>query len=511
MNKKKFAEIKSQLPIPVFDQDAGLVDLYWQSWLLAWDHVRDLPGMKQTPYMDEGFCDTDIWIWDSCFMALFCKYAPQELFPGTATLENFYHILHGNGELPRIIPQRIAEFADSQRGEATQLYIHIADNPPLFAWAEYENALFSGNVEHLEELLFKNKYLQKHYDFLESLTRRITPRGVRYETCLIKKDLGYLWEGGRSGMDNTPRGRIGKHAAAKRPNNPDMLWLDAICQQALAADCIARLADLLGDEASRSFWDSRYQEKKAIVQEHYWDDRSGFFFDIDCKTHEFYPVLTPASFWPLTAKIASAEQAARTVRAIEDGDKLGGEYPWTSLSRSDADFNGENGMYWRGSIWLPTAYAGLKGCLNYGFFDQARDSALKLLQQMYRTWREYSPHTIWECYNPSCCEPARSCDENNRIVRPDFCGWSALGPISIFIECVIGIYYVDAFKRVVKWNLPGKISGICGIKQLRFGNITADLLASENTITVVSDAAFTLIVDGKSCPIAAGTQTLLRS
>ena len=47
-------------------------------------------------------------------------------------------------------------------------------------------------------------------------------------------------------MDNTPRGRIGKTAPMPRPNNPRMLWVDAISQQALAASCIATLAGEIG-------------------------------------------------------------------------------------------------------------------------------------------------------------------------------------------------------------------------------------------------------------------------
>ena len=129
---------------------------------------------------------------------------------------------------------------------------------------------------------------------------------------------------------------------------------------------------------------------------------------------------------------------------------------------------------------------------------------------MYRTWKNYTPHTIWECYAPCGDNPARSCDENNRIVREDFCGWSALGPTAAFIEFVIGIYDIDAFKKVVKWNLPETTVGRTGIKNLRFGGITADLVAQGDDITVVSDGSFTLELNGKSYCVAAGTNNFKR-
>ena len=53
--------------------------------------------------MDEAFCDTQIWIWDTCFMSLFCKYA-QSVFPGIESLNNFYEVLHNGGRLANIIP-----------------------------------------------------------------------------------------------------------------------------------------------------------------------------------------------------------------------------------------------------------------------------------------------------------------------------------------------------------------------------------------------------------------------
>ena len=64
--------------------------LYNKAWELAFMHIKDVPGMPQNPYMDEAFCDTQVWIWDTCFMTLFCKYA-NRVFPGVESLKNFYN------------------------------------------------------------------------------------------------------------------------------------------------------------------------------------------------------------------------------------------------------------------------------------------------------------------------------------------------------------------------------------------------------------------------------------
>ena len=278
----------------------------------------------------------------------------------------------------------------------------------------------------------------------------------------------------------------------------------------MAADIISKLYDLLDMTDESAKWQKRFEEKRDIVRKYYWDDEEKFFFDRSDSTGELCKVATAGSYWALTGKIASEKQAKAMETHLNDPDKFGGERPWVSLSRSDGDFNSENGMYWRGSVWLPTAYAGLRGCSNYGLFDTARKTATAMLAHMYRTWQNYTPHTIWECYAPCNDAPARSCDENNRIVREDFCGWSAIGPTAAFIEFVIGIYDIDAFKKVVKWNLPESTTGKTGIKNLRFGDITADLIAEDDNITVTSNKEFTLEVNGKKYAVAAGSNNFKR-
>ncbi len=508
--KKSFSEIRSALPEPLFDEHPEFAELYWKAWELAWDHVKDIPGMPQTPYMDEGFCDTDIWIWDTCFMALYCKYAPVELFPGYKSLQNFYSVLHDGGQLPEIIVKNVPIDGPIKAGETARIKIHIADNPPLFAWAEYENAKISGNLEHIKQLVLEKQYLQKHYEMLENNTAGTIYPGTRVKTYWEKAPLGYRWEGGVSGMDNTPRGRSGNTSDVQRPATRDLLWIDAICQQAMAADIISKLYDLLKMDKPAAEWESRFEEKREIIRKYYWDDNEKFFFDRSCSTGELCKVSTAGSYWALTGRIATDEQAKAMEAHLNDPEKFGGERPWVSLSRSDGDFNAENGMYWRGSVWLPTAYAGLRGCSNYGMFDTARKTAINLLGHMYRTWQNYTPHTIWECYAPCNDAPARSCDENNRIVREDFCGWSAIGPTAAFIEFVIGVYDIDAFKRTVKWNLPENIVGKTGVKNLHFGNITADLIAENDNITVVSNDEFTLEVNGINYTVTVGNNTFKR-
>lgn len=497
------ANWRDYIPVLIDDSHPEYEEFYQRAWELAYEHIKFIPGMPQNPYMDEAFCETQIWIWDSCFMSLFCKYA-REAFPGVETLNNFYEVLYGGKHLPSVIPtEEEPAFTRRIPGVPYEIQIDIADNPPLFAWAEYENALMSGDKEYIKELLYESQVLQKHYDWFENLHETTKPDGVLAVTWLKAERDGYKWEGGRSGMDNTPRGRIGDHALEARPNNPDMLWIDAICQQALVANMIGRMFALIGDQDNHELWQERYQEKKEIVNRLYWDDKDRFYYDIDCNSHEFYKVMSIASYWALTAEIASEEQADAMVQRLFEEDTFGGIVPFPSVARNDNDYLSD-GRYWRGSVWLPTAYAALRGLIKYGRFEEARSTASKLLEHMYKTYQEFTPHTLWECYAPEAYKPGTVPETDKVLSRPDFCGWSALGPISIYIECILGFHTIDAFEKVVEWEKPSAITGKIGIKNLRFGDIVTEIVAEGNHCNVVSNEEYTLKICGKVYTILKG-------
>ena len=494
------------IPEPVFDERPDYLEIYKKAWDLARDHVREIPGMPQTPYMDEAFCDTQIWIWDTCFMSLFCKFAP-EVFPGVESLRNFYEVFYGGGSLPEIIPgENEPAWTGNLPGKKAQIKVCIADNPPLFAWAEYENALVHGDVEYIRDLLCNKQFLQKHYEWIEGLCEQTQKIGTRSKTWLMHCELGYKWEGGRSGMDNTPRGRTTPHALAPRPNNPDMLWIDAICQQALSAKMIAKLFALIGDGEGEREWNSRYLEKKNIVNRYYWDEGDKFFYDIDCNTREHYKVMSVASYWALTAEIADETGARAMAERIYDERSFGGTPPLVSLSRSDNDFL-DDGKYWRGSMWLPTAYAALKGFAAYGFFGMASNAARRILDHMIDTYNSFEPHTIWECYSPSAPMPGTDPDDKG-FSKPDFCGWSALGPISMLIEYIIGFHNINAFEKKVEWAMPEGTEGKIGIKNLRFGDVVTDIVAEGDSCTVRSNESYTLVINGKCFEILPGENSI---
>lgn len=476
---------KNEVPEVVYP-DSDLVHLYNEAWRIAADRVRKGPkGTPASPYLDENCYDDQIWIWDTCFMVMFSRYAPAA-FPGKQSLFNLYVPILENRPTP--------------------LKIHLRDNPPIFPWVEYDNYVMTADTAHIHRVLEEKEYLQRHFRFFNEVPKGnmqpgVSPQGI-YRDVVKKADGsidGFIWTSGASGMDNTPRGR-------EAGGNSKILWVDAISQQALSALYISRLCNLRGNKQEARYWSDIYEKLKLHINKTYWDKRDGFYYDVTIADHQPCRVKTVASFWPLLAEVASKKQAKQMVEQLKDSTGFGGERPWVSLARTDKDYNAATGDYWRGGIWLPMVYMGTKALEKYGYTQLADELAERVVRQQVRTYRKVSPHTIWECYSPSADAPST---EHGHQARPDFCGWSALGPISLFIENIMGFRRIDAVHHQIVWDIKPQ-NGTHGLRHLKFGDTTADLIyyADRHQIEVKTNVAFTLCVSGHTMVVKAGNTTL---
>ena len=511
---------RSKLPRPVFDERPEFVDFYYRAWEIAHTNIDFQPGLPVPRYMDEGHRSDWIWIWDTCFMVHYTKYGTFE-FPGVESLGNFYAILFPDGELklPKVVGNRWScgpsGIDDPWEGKLLDFKLAIPDNPPLAAWTEYRHALQSGDRARLERIYSGKRYLQRWFGMFENFSPDEPPRkGVLTVPVLRREgDKGYHWNGGRSGMDNTPRGRrTGKGGRADAEGgavNASLLWVDAYAQQALAALSISRIAEILGDRQGAAEWRTRHAEKKAKINELYWDETDGFYYDIHADDLSKCKVPTIASYWPLLAEVPDAARRTRLIEKLKDPDWFGGAVPLPSLARKDADF-WPTGGYWRGGVWMPTAYMTLKGLDRYGEHALAREIGLKIVADMCDTWKNYEPHTIWEAYSPTEPKPASYAKRAGVTARPDFCGWSALGPISIFIEDVIGIKEADAFRNELVCEFAKSPKGRVGVENYRFGKTTCTIIATATTIDVESDAAFRLKADWRVFEVKPGKNRFSR-
>lgn len=464
---------RSGIPAPILEDAPHLVDLYWVAWELAWDHVVARDGIPRSPYMDEGFDPETIWIWDTAFMTHFCKYAPGR-FPGIESLDNFYAVMYD--------------------GAPSTLAIHHPDNPPLFAWSEAEYVRHTGDIDRVRRVLDAG-YLQKHFAFFDTVVPGSLFDYSNVPTVIERTPRGYRWDGVASGMDNTPRAS----QQAEHGTYGDIFWFDAAAQQALTAQCIVELAELVGYHSLAEEFRAHHRELVELVQT-YWDDQDQFFYDRrDTEPFDFHKVKTPAAYWPLLAGTATEEQTVALAAALQDPTIFGGPVPWPSVAKNDPAYR-PTGHYWRGGVWIPLAYMSARALADAGYEQEVASATRRLLDHMSATYLTYDPPTIWEAYAPVRPEPATGKDDSY-IVRPNFCGWSALAPIAMLVEHVLGVR-VDATRNQVSWTRPG---GVAGIRQLRCGAAVVDLIDNgQGSVHVSSSHAIRLIVDGSPHDIEPG-------
>jgi glycogen debranching enzyme len=282
-----------------------------------------------------------------------------------------------------------------------------------------------------------------------------------------------------------------------------MLWVDLLAQQALVAYSIVQLSKFIENSTIQEEYLKKYDQLKTLLNTKYWSTEDGFYYDITLKPpNKKLVVRTPASYWSMLAMVCDQSQAEKMREKALDPKWFGGPVPWPSLARNDKAFS-PTGSYWRGGIWIPTSYMCTKALERYGFYELADQLAYQTVLHMQQTYEKYDPHTIWEAYSPTEFRPATHTN-GTRIVKPDFCGWSGIGPITLFIENILGFHHVDGINKQIAWRIHQQ--GRHGIEGLNFGGITTDIVYDSGIVSVKSDLPYQLKVNDQLFEIQPGTQ-----
>jgi len=440
---KPTAEQWNRLPRPWLPEREGLLALYGAAWGIAANRgLRPAPAWRPgaPPFLDACFSE-NIFQWDSCFIAQWLRYQQGALLPESdalGLLDNFYAAQHDDGAIPRELrPDGSAEPCKHPQDEHPRTPVHgrhgAFTNPPLFAWAEWDYYRHTGDASRLPRVL---QHVAAYFDWY-----------TRHRS----RPAGYLWfDNFGSGMDNLPRGDAWG-------------WIDYTAQAALDSEAIANMALVVGDHSIAEACSANYLGFKELVSTKMWDPWEKRFGDVD----DFEVVVGRwhlGLYWTLLADLATDEQRASLIAALQSPRHFARHHPLPVLSAADPEFQ-RHGAYWRGSVWPPMNYMVQRALRRSGERELARDVALRHLEAMERTFRRTG--TIWENYSPSEDAPGSE-------ARPDFCGWSAIGPIAGLIEDVLGIEVEGAFQRVDWWI---GLDEPHGIDNLRVGPATISLRA----------------------------------
>jgi serine/threonine protein kinase len=462
-NLPSFESCKDKLPAPVLEDDPHYVELYWKAWQLAFQHLkRPAPGSPLVSNFIDAAFGKNLYQWDTVFMMGFGRYG-HRAFPFIESLDNFYARQYENGYICQAIQK-------SNGNDVTYEDHQNSLNPPLFAWAETEYARLSGDESRLAKVL---QVLEHHAEWLENYRRKAgTIHGLYWNTRI------------GSGMDTTPRSGSG--------------WVDMSTQMALTYGRIAEIESLLGKKALAEAHRKRAYEIAKAINRFMWNDKDGLYYDIDDQGKPI-PCKSAACFWPMLAGISDEHQVSKLMLNLKDPKTFWRHNVFPSLAADQPEYEpGESG--WQGGVMAPTNVMIVKGLDNYPAVKEQAEFTVaavrRYLDNMYAVYK--TSGTIWQDYSAESEAHANGS-------KPDFVGWSGLGPIQLLIEDVIGIQ-ADGLAKTIKWRLTR--SDRHGVENLQFGGITASLISARRDnlnspaeITVTADKPFELQISGHTTKV----------
>lgn len=192
-----------------------------------------------------------------------------------------------------------------------------------------------------------------------------------------------------SGMDNQ-YSRSGEFDASQDEG------VDLACYLVRELRAMAMIADRLGKSKDRRMYSGRAARLAKAINQVFWDEKDGFYYDRNEKTGKQIRVKSVAGFMPLWAGVASRKQAERLVRDhLLNKEEFWLKYPIASYAKTEPDFyqgSRDGECNWRGPVWIPANYMIFHGLLRYGFKEPAKElaiSAFRMALDLNKNTREY--------------------------------------------------------------------------------------------------------------------------
>lgn len=326
----------------------------------------------------------DLWTmfeWDSFFNALEasvedCRLAENEI---EAVLDTQYPW----GNIPN---WRSARSGSPDRGQ-----------PPVGAFAVLKTYLKCGNLS-----LIKNSYerLKKfHLYWSRNVGKHLKRDGNNnglYEwgsdTELIpsgipqweKDALGRLRAAWESGQDDLPN--FDNVKFNEQTNTLEMDCIDLSSLYALDSWSLWKMAELLGNDKDRAFFEREFVEVSDKINSFMWDDKKHFYFD-RYWNGKLSNSKASSNFYPLLAGVADEERVKYLISHLLNPSEFWGDFVIPTISRDNPSFNDQ--QYWRGTIWPPTNYLVYQGLKRYGIDLIAAEFARKSARLFLNSWKNY--------------------------------------------------------------------------------------------------------------------------
>jgi len=151
---------------------------------------------------------------------------------------------------------------------------------------------------------------------------------------------------------------------------------------------LATMSDTLGKKEDAARWRKLAEDRKARMNQLFWNSGKGMFFDYEFETQKQSSYTYVTTFYPMWAGLASPDQARAIEKNLPIFEQPGG------LDMSPT----ESGGQWDHPYgWAPMQLVGIEGLRRYGFNDDANRVAYKFLSTVAENFRRDG--TIREKYN----------------------------------------------------------------------------------------------------------------
>lgn len=164
------------------------------------------------------------------------------------------------------------------------------------------------------------------------------------------------------------------------------------------------------ENGEEKIWQERVEERRQKMRV-LWNENEGFFTDYNIKSNSFSNYFSAASFYPLFCKVATKEQAQRTV---------------DNLNRLELKYGvsaGEENPIWNcqwdyPNIWAPIQFVVYKALMNYCYMVEAKRIAEKYISLIEKGFEKTG--NLWEKYDGNTGKVVA-----NEYEAPPMMGWTA--------------------------------------------------------------------------------------
>lgn len=159
----------------------------------------------------------------------------------------------------------------------------------------------------------------------------------------------------------------------------EILPVDLNCLLYYLESSISKSYSLVGENVKAEEFLKLSENRKEAIQRYFWSEEKGYFFDYHFPSAKSMEVISVAGLYPLFFNLSTKKQAERCAEFAKKHLLKDGGMVSTSIN-SGQQWDAPNG-------WAPLQWIAVRGLLNYGYDDLAKEIAVRWLSLNERVFK----------------------------------------------------------------------------------------------------------------------------